>query len=103
MADGHSDYGRALTQFVEKFGSQLSQRVVVLVLGDAGANSRVPHPEALAQIATSSRAVYGLTPDPTHLWMTADCVIDRYQPFLTAVAECRTVRQLAEFIDAIGQ
>jgi uncharacterized protein len=102
-SDGHSDYGRALTQFVDKFGNELSQRVVVLVLGDARANSRAPHPEALAQIAASSRAVYWLTPDPTHLWTTADCVIDRYRPFLTSVSECRTVRQSAEFIDAIGQ
>jgi uncharacterized protein len=101
-SDGHSDYGRALSQFAERFGTHLTQRTVVLILGDARANSRSPHPEALAQIAATAGAVYWLNPDPVQLWSTADSVMGIYRPYATKVVECRTIRQLADFIDTIG-
>jgi uncharacterized protein len=101
-ADGHSDYGRALTQFSDRFASQLTSRAVIIILGDARTNSRAPHPEAIQKIAETAGAVYWLNPDSVQLWSTADSVMDLYRPYLTAAAECRTLRQLAEFVDSIG-
>jgi hypothetical protein len=102
-SDGHSDYGRSLSQFRDLHAQQLSRRTSVLILGDARNNYRPAEAAALETIARAARHVYWLNPEPRHLWDTGDSIMSAYLPFLTAAGECQTVAQLAEFVSGLGE
>ncbi|HEX6237703.1 MAG TPA: VWA domain-containing protein [Acidimicrobiales bacterium] len=101
-ADGHSDYGTALTGFWERYGRPgLSDRSTVIITGDARTNYRPHGAETLAQIARRCRAVYWLNPEPRAEWDTTDSMIRAYAPHCTEVFEVRTVRQLVDAVERI--
>jgi uncharacterized protein with von Willebrand factor type A (vWA) domain len=96
--DGHSDYGRALTDFVKRFGRDINRRSVVIILGDARNNYHQAHPETVRFLKEKARAVYWLNPEPTTYWNSGDSVIAQYAPYLTKIVECRSLRQLEAFV-----
>jgi uncharacterized protein with von Willebrand factor type A (vWA) domain len=100
--DGHSDYGRALTSFVERFGRDVNRRSVVLILGDARNNYHQAHPETIRFLKEKARAVYWLNPEPTTYWNSGDSVIGQYAPYLTSIVECRSLRQLEAFVGELA-
>lgn len=100
--DGHSDYGRALTAFVERYGDSVTPRTTVLVLGDARTNARPDGVDALAAVAGRVRRVYWLNPEPRVAWGAGDSAMDAYRPHIEAVLEVRTVAQLAQAVAAIA-
>jgi hypothetical protein len=100
--DGHSDYGRALQQFWERYGDALTPRSVVIVAGDARANYRTPNAEVLAGIRHASRGLYWLNPEPRAYWDTGDSVMGRYAAHCDGVFEVRTLRQLEHFIEQVA-
>jgi len=55
--DGHSDYGRALVTFHDKFAKDLTKRSTVLILGDARNNYHQAHAEVLADLHYRARSV----------------------------------------------
>ena len=63
-AEGHSDYGHALSDFVERWGKELTPRTTVLVLGDARNNYHSVQAWAIAELARRSRQVWWLNPEP---------------------------------------
>jgi hypothetical protein len=97
-ADGHSDYGRVFTSFVERYANSLSSRSTLLVLGDARSNYHVAHAETFEYISRKVKRVYWLNPEPEAYWRSGDSVIAAYAPFCDAVLECRTLRQLETFV-----
>jgi uncharacterized protein len=100
--DGHSDYGRSLQQFWERYGPTLTPRSVVIVAGDARGNYRTPHADVLGAIRRSSRGVYWLNPEPRAYWDTGDSVMSAYATHCDGVFEVRTLRQLEGFIEQVA-
>jgi uncharacterized protein len=100
--DGRSDYGHALTAFWDRWGSQISSRTTILVLGDARTNYHAPREDVLAAIGRRAGHLYWLNPEPASAWDSGDSVVGRYAPGCDAVVECRNVRQLKAFVESLG-
>jgi uncharacterized protein with von Willebrand factor type A (vWA) domain len=100
LFDGHSDYGRALGDFVERYADAVGPRTSVLVLGDARTNGGDPNPAALRRIVAPARHAYWLNPERTSLWSTGDSVARMYAEILP-MYECRNVHQLSRLVTAL--
>jgi uncharacterized protein with von Willebrand factor type A (vWA) domain len=96
--DGHSDYGRALLTFHERFAKDITKRSTVLILGDARNNYHEAHAEIIADLHYRAKSVYWLNPEPTAYWNSGDSIVGQYAPYCERVIECRTLRQLEAFV-----
>lgn len=101
-ADGHSDYGRALDTFVERFGHEVTARSTVVILGDARTNYRHPSAQAVERLQRRARRVWWLNPEPQAAWDTGDSVASSYRRFVEEMVEVRNVRQLAAFVERVA-
>jgi uncharacterized protein with von Willebrand factor type A (vWA) domain len=99
---GSSDYGFVLREFAGHYASQLTRRSVVLVVGDARNNYLDPAQAAFADIAERAGKVYWLNPEPRRYWDQGDSVISQYAPWCASVKECRTLRQIADFVQSLA-
>ncbi|HTV12336.1 MAG TPA: VWA domain-containing protein [Acidimicrobiales bacterium] len=99
--EGHSDYGHALSELVERWGRELTPRTTVLVLGDARNNYHSVHPWAMAELARRARQVWWLNPEPRSYWDTGDSVLAQYALHCSGVYECRNLRQLRHFVEQL--
>jgi hypothetical protein len=95
---GRSDYGRVVRAFARGPARSLTRRSVVLVIGDARTNYLDPAVRDFAEIARRAGRVYWLNPEPRRYWDDGDSVIGSYAPLCTRVEECRTLRQIADFV-----
>jgi uncharacterized protein len=95
---GRSDYGRVIRAFARGPARSLTRRSVVLVIGDARTNHLDPAVREFAEIAGRAGRVYWLNPEPRQYWDDGDSVIGGYAPLCTRVEECRTLRQIADFV-----
>jgi uncharacterized protein with von Willebrand factor type A (vWA) domain len=100
--DGHSDYGRALMSFHERFADDVTMRTTILILGDARNNYHQAHAEVLADLRYRAKAVYWLNPEPTSYWNSGDSIVNQYAPYCDRVIECRTLRQLEAFVGELA-
>jgi uncharacterized protein with von Willebrand factor type A (vWA) domain len=100
--DGHSDYGRALVTFHDRYAKDLTKRSTVLILGDARNNYHQAHAEVLADLHYRAKAVYWLNPEPTSYWNSGDSIVNQYAPYCDRVIECRTLRQLEAFVGELA-
>ncbi len=100
--DGHSDYGRALSTFHDRYAREVTRRATVLILGDARNNYHHARPEILADLAARARSLYWLNPEPRAYWDSGDSVIAQYAPYCDGVIECRTLRQLEAFVGELA-
>ncbi|MCX3061994.1 vWA domain-containing protein [Streptomyces beihaiensis] len=94
---GSSDYGGALTEFVERHAAALTSRSSVFVLGDARTNQMDPGLAALRRIARMARRTYWLNPEPRSQWDTGDSVAGAYGQ-IVPMYECRDARQLSALV-----
>jgi uncharacterized protein with von Willebrand factor type A (vWA) domain len=99
--DGHSDYGMVLEDFWARWGPQIRARTSVIVLGDGRSNYHASRAEVLRAIRQRARHVYWLNPEPAHTWDTGDSIISEYGKYCDEVVECRNLRQLREFVEAL--
>jgi hypothetical protein len=100
--DGHSDYGRALLSFHERYAKDVTRRSTILILGDARNNYHQTHAEVIADLKYRAKAVYWLNPEPTSYWNSGDSIINQYAPYCDRVIECRTLRQLEAFVGELA-
>ena len=100
--DGHSDYGRALSIFAQRYAPELTRRTTVLILGDARNNYHPARAEALEEIAHRVKALYWLNPEPVNYWNSGDSILSVYAAHCDAVLECRTLRQLETFVGGLN-
>ena len=98
VADGHSDYGRVFEQFAERYAATLQPRSTLLILGDARNNYHLARSASFAAIAQRVKRVYWLNPEPEAYWRSGDSVLGEYAPYCDDVLECRTLRQLENFV-----
>jgi uncharacterized protein with von Willebrand factor type A (vWA) domain len=99
---GRSDYGRVFRAFARGPARSLTRRSVVLVIGDARTNHLDPAAREFAEIAHRAGRVYWLNPEPRRYWDDGDSVIGGYAPLCTRVEECRTLRQIADFVVSLA-
>jgi uncharacterized protein with von Willebrand factor type A (vWA) domain len=97
--EGHSNYGHAFSDFVGRFGKELTPRTSVLVLGDARNNYHPVEAWALAEVARRARHVWWLNPEPRAYWGTGDSVLADYGAHCSGIYECRNLRQLRRFVE----
>ena len=100
--DGHSDYGRALLSFHDRFAKDVTRRSTILILGDARNNYHQAHAEVIADLKYRAKAVYWLNPEPTAYWNSGDSIVSQYAPYCEKVIECRTLRQLEQFVGELA-
>ncbi len=99
--DGHSDYGRALSTFAQRYAPELTRRTTVLILGDARNNYHPAQADVLAGIAQRVKGLYWLNPEPQSYWNSGDSILSVYAPYCSEVLECRTLRQLEDFVGGL--
>ncbi len=100
--DGHSDYGHALSTFHSRWGEEISPRTSVLLLGDARNNYHASESWVLEDMRRKARHVYWLNPEPRDYWGSGDSIVDEYAIYCDAVVECRTLRQLEQFVGELA-
>ena len=101
-ADGHSDYGHAFQAFWERWGSEITPRTSVVVLGDARNNYHQANAWVLDEVRKKARRLYWLNPEPRSYWDTGDSVASLYGAHCDGVFECRNLRQLEHFVAEVG-
>jgi uncharacterized protein with von Willebrand factor type A (vWA) domain len=99
--DGHSDYGHAFEVFHGRFGGEVTPKTSVIILGDARNNYHATQSWVLADLARQARHLYWLDPEPRAYWDTGDSVISEYARYCDGVYECRNLRQLERFVEAV--
>lgn len=92
--DADSDYGSAFGDFLEEFGSAVTRRTTVLVLGDGRNNGRDPGLGAFAEIARRARSTIWLTPEPRYSWGLGGCDLPLYSEHCDRVEVVRNLRGL---------
>ncbi|APE33724.1 hypothetical protein BOX37_06795 [Nocardia mangyaensis] len=99
-ADGHSDYGQALTSFADHFGEAVTSSSSLLILGDGRTNYRNPRLETLRELVGTARHAHWLNPEPKNLWGTGDSAARDYGEVIE-MHECRSARQLTEVVSRL--
>jgi len=102
VADGHSDYGRALAAFWSRWGREIGPRTSVVILGDARNNYHAANAEVVGELARRARRVWWLNPEPRSYWDTGDSIVSEYGAHCDGVFECRNLRQLEGFVARIS-
>jgi uncharacterized protein len=101
-ADGHSDYGRALEAFWDRWGPEVTPKTTVIVLGDARNNYHAAQAWVMAEVSKAARHVYWLNPEPRPYWDTGDSIVEQYRVHCDGAFECRNLKQLARFVDNLS-
>jgi uncharacterized protein with von Willebrand factor type A (vWA) domain len=100
--DGHSDYGHAFTVFWERWGDEITPRSSVLLLGDARNNYHASQAWVIKELQARARHVYWLNPEPRAYWDSGDSIVGEYAVHCDDVVECRTLRQLEQFVGELA-
>jgi uncharacterized protein with von Willebrand factor type A (vWA) domain len=100
--DGHSDYGHAFTVFWERWGEEITPRSSVLLLGDARNNYHASQAWVVKELRARARHVYWLNPEPRAYWDSGDSIVGEYAVHCDDVVECRTLRQLEQFVGELA-
>ncbi|GAA3530850.1 VWA domain-containing protein [Amycolatopsis ultiminotia] len=90
--DANSDYGRAFGEFLHGFGSVVTRRSTVLVLGDGRGNGNDPNLPAFEEITRQARETIWLTQEPRYSWGLGPCDLPAYAQHCDRV---RVVRDLS--------
>jgi uncharacterized protein with von Willebrand factor type A (vWA) domain len=99
--DGHSDYGHAFEQFHNTYGTQITRKSSVLILGDARNNYHATQAWVIKDLQRRARHVYWLNPEPRSYWNSGDSVMSEYAQYCDSAYECRNLRQLEHFVSSV--
>ncbi len=100
--DADSDYGRAFEQFLEHYGSAITRRTTVIVLGDGRGNGRDPRLGVFEEITRRARATIWLTPEPSYSWGLGGCDLPAYAEFCDRVQVVRNLGGLERVSHAMA-
>ncbi|MGE5396111.1 MAG: VWA domain-containing protein [Chitinophagales bacterium] len=98
VENGYTDYGASFQSFLSKYGSFLTFKSTVLILGDARTNWFPSRPELLKEIRSRVKRIYWFMPEPLDRWNRGDCSISIYKKYCDGVFECTNLEQLAQAI-----
>jgi uncharacterized protein len=94
VQDGRSDYHRAFTTFLDRWGSSVTAKTTVIVAGDTRSHRREAATPQVAELHHRARRLYWLNPEPRHLWDHVDSMATEYGNLCTQTFEVSTIRQL---------
>lgn len=94
--DADSDYGSAFETFLEQFGSAVTRRTTLVVLGDGRGNGKDPGIRAFEELARRARSTIWLTPEPRFSWGLGGCDLPAYAEFCERVQVVRNLRGLEQ-------
>jgi uncharacterized protein with von Willebrand factor type A (vWA) domain len=97
--DTNSDYGASLGRFREEYGSAVTRRTTVVVLGDGRGNGSDPGLESFEDIARRCRRLVWLTPEPRYAWRLGACDLPRYAALCDRVEVVRDLDGLDRAAD----
>jgi uncharacterized protein with von Willebrand factor type A (vWA) domain len=92
--DADSDYGTAFETFLEQFGSAVTRRTTLIVLGDGRSNGKDPGLDALRELSRRARETVWLTPEPRYSWGLGRCDLPAYEEFCDRVQVVRNLTSL---------
>ena len=101
-ADGHSDYGHALTVFFERWGPEIGPKASILLLGDGRNNYHAAQAWVIRELHHRARRVFWLNPEPRSYWGSGDSIVEQYAQYCDAAYECRNLRQLEAFVEHLA-
>ena len=101
-ADGHSDYGHALSFFYERWGDEIGPKASILLLGDARNNYHASQAWVVRELRHRARGCSGSTPSPASYWGSGDSIVEQYAQYCDATYECRNLRQLEAFVEHLA-
>lgn len=100
---GRTDYGQSLLDFKEKWLDVVSNKTMVLILGDARNNYGNPQTDILKLIHERNKKLIWLNPESPSFWGTGDSEMKRYLPYCSFARECSTVNHLERVVDSLLQ
>ena len=92
--DADSDYGRAFETFLEEYGSAITRRTTVLVLGDGRGNGNDARLPVFEEITRRARSTIWLTPEPRYSWALGSCDLPAYAEYCDRVQVVRSQQGL---------
>ncbi len=92
--DADSDYGTSFETFLDLYGSAVTRRTTLLVLGDGRGNGHDPGLRAFEELTRRARATVWLTPEPRYSWGLGGCDLPSYADFCDRVQVVRNLTGL---------
>jgi uncharacterized protein with von Willebrand factor type A (vWA) domain len=92
--DADSDFGSAFETFLDQFGSAVTRRTTLVVLGDGRNNGRDPGLRAFEELARRARQTVWLTPEPRYSWGLGGCDLPLYAEHCDRVQVVRNLHGL---------
>jgi uncharacterized protein with von Willebrand factor type A (vWA) domain len=92
--DADSDYGAAFDSFLEQFGSAVTRRTTLIVLGDGRGNGNDPRLETFEELTRRARSTVWLTPEPRYSWTLGRCDLPTYAEHCDRVQVVRNLTGL---------
>lgn len=100
--DADSDYGHAFETFLEQFGSAVTRRTTLIVLGDGRSNGNDPGLAAFQELSRRARETVWLTPEPRYSWGLGRCDLPAYEEFCQRIQVVRNLSGLDRATLAMG-
>ncbi len=97
----NSNYGRALSQFANRYLDAVTSRTTVIIIGDGRSNYFPPEAWTLARVRARAKHVLWLNPEQPSSWMFGDSAMRDYQPHLSRVEVVNNLAALAKVIDGL--
>ena len=89
--DADSDYGSAFERFLDQYGSSVTRRTTLIVLGDGRGNGNDPGLAAFEELTRRARETVWLTPEPRYSWGLGRCDLPAYVEFCDRVQVVRNL------------
>ena len=100
--DADSDYGSVFEQFLEEFGSAVTRRTTLIVLGDGRGNNNDPGLRHFEELTRRARETVWLTPEPKYSWALGRCDLPAYAEYCDRVQVVRNLSGLDRLSFASG-
>lgn len=95
---GSSNYGNSLADFEDGWGTQVTNKTTIIVLGDARGNRTDPRMDIIQRLSLRAKRIIWLNPEYRSAWGTGDSDMFRYKPFCSLVTVCNTLRHLERVV-----
>lgn len=99
--DGRSDYKRAFTTFMSKWGDSVTAKTTVIIAGDTRSHRRESALTEIAILKHRARRLYWLNPEPRPEWDSLDSCASEYADHCTQAFEVSTIRHLISAVTQI--
>ena len=95
---GSSNYGNSLADFEDGWGTRVTNKTTIIILGDARGNRTDARVEIMQRLALRAKRIIWLNPEYRSGWGTGDSDMYRYKPFCSLVTVCNTLRHLERVV-----